>query len=88
MTVVHRLTGYDNKTERLAIEHHVPASKLNHAKELAGVRHDDVDAAGSYPLSADQARAMARLVNQVVDMDRYSWFLEPFDESDVEDTAA
>lgn len=88
MTVVHRLTGYDNKTERLAIEHDIPASKLKHARELAGVRHDDMDAAGSYPLSAGQARTMAKLVNQVVNIDRYSWFLEPFDESDVEETAA
>lgn len=88
MTVVHRMTGYDNKTEQLAIEHDIPASKLKHAKELAGVQPDDVDAAGSYPLSAGQARAIARLVNQMANIDRYSWFLEPFDESGVEDTAA
>ena len=88
MTVVHRLTGYDKATERLAIEHDIPASKLKHAKELAGVRHEDVDATGSYPLSAIQARAMAKLVKQMINVDRYSWFLEPFDESSVEETAA
>ena len=88
MTVAHRITGYDNKTERLAVEHDIPASKLKHAKELAGVPLDDADAAGSYRLSTSQARAMARLVNQMVNTDRYSWFLEPFDESDGEETAA
>lgn len=88
MTVVHRLAGYDNKTDRLAVEHDIPASKLKQAKELAGVWHDDADAAGSYPLSAGQARTIAELVGQIVNVDRYSWFLEPFDESDAKETAA
>lgn len=88
MTVVHRLTGYDKQTEWLAIEHDVPASKLEHAKELAGVRPEDTDATGSYPLSISQARSIGRLVNQMINVDRYSWFLEPFDEESTENTAA
>ena len=88
MTVVHRLTGYDQETERLTIEHGIPASKIEHAKELADVRHEDVYVAGSYPLSADQARAMAKLINQIIDVDQYHWFLEPFDENSAENHAA
>ncbi len=88
MSVVHRLTGYDKKTEWLALEYDIPASKLRHAKELAGVRHEDIDAVGSYPLSISQARSLARLVNQMINVDRYSWFLEPFDENNAGNTAA
>lgn len=88
MTIVHRLTGYDNQTERLAVEHDIPASKLKHAKEVACIPYEDMDATGSYQLNTGQARDIAMLVHKRIDVDRYSWFLEPFHESDAEDTAA
>jgi hypothetical protein len=78
MTTVHRLTGYDKKTERLVFEYDIPPSKLRRAKELANVPRDDPSAVGSYPLDPSQARHVARLINQMVNIDRYSWFLEPF----------
>ena len=81
MTTVHRLTGYERKSEELVFEYDIPPSKLRHAKELANVPRSDPHAAGSYPLDASQTRQIARLVNQMVNVDRYSWFLEPFDES-------
>ena len=88
MTVVHRLTGYDNKTEQLAIEHDIPASKLKHAKELARIPHEDKEAVGSYQLDLSQATGIAMLVDEKIDVDRYSWFLEPFDEDGSKETAA
>ncbi len=88
MTIVHRLIGYDNITELLVIEHDIPASKLKHAKELVRIPHEDIDAIGSYQLDGSQARDIAMPVFKRINVDRYLWFLEPFDESDVEDTAA
>ena len=88
MTVVHRLTGYENKTERLAIEHDIPASKLKHARELARIPHEDSEAVGSYQLDPSQATDIAMLVCKKIDVDHHAWFLEPFDESGSKETAA
>jgi hypothetical protein len=89
MTTAHRLTGYDKETERLVFEFDIPPSQLERAKELANVGRDDPDAVGSYPLDSSQAGRVAGLVNQVVDVDRYSWFLEPFaDDGAIEAPAA
>ena len=88
MTVVHRLTGYDKKTEQLAMEHDIPETKLKYAKDVAGVEYEDMDAIGSYPLNISQTKAIAKLVGLIINVDRYYWFLEPFDQDGIENTAA
>jgi hypothetical protein len=77
---VHRLTGYDRKTELLAIACDIPASDFLRAKEIARVGPDDPDAIGSYPLDQDQVNNIAKLLGSTVEVSRYDFFLEPFAE--------
>ena len=78
MKVMHRLIGYDRLTDRMKARFEIPSGRLAEAKRIAGVASDDPDAAWSYPLSADQARAVAGLLRASIDPDRLEFFLEPF----------
>jgi hypothetical protein len=83
MKVVHRLVGYDRRTDRLKARYDIPVECLAEAKRIALVAADDPDAAWSYPLSADQARAIAQLVCAEIDVGPLDFFLEPFANSAV-----
>lgn len=78
MTVVHRLVGYDRRTDRMRTRCDIPHNVLAEAKRIAGVAPDDPDAAWSYPLSAARARAMAQLIRAEIDPDHFEFYLEPF----------
>ena len=78
MTVVHRMTGYDKRTERLEIEHDIPAERFSDVRALAHVPIEDEDAAGSYPLDASAARQLGWTLDKPVNLDLYDWFVEPF----------
>lgn len=79
MNAVHKITGYDKRTEALTFEHQVPADQLNTAREIAHVPSSDYDAVGSYPLDADGVRRLSlRLGQHTINTDAYDWFLEPF----------
>jgi hypothetical protein len=73
----HQLTGYDRKTQLLAVEYDVEPSRFKKIKKIAGVAADDPDAIGSYPLGRDQLRAISGLTGIVFDNDHYEFFLEP-----------
>jgi hypothetical protein len=81
MKVVHRLVGYDRHTDRVKASCDIPPDVLAEAKRIAGVSPDDPDAAWSYPLSTNQARAIAQLIRVEIDRDRLEFFLEPFADS-------
>jgi hypothetical protein len=78
MKVIHRLVGYDRRTDRMSVRYEIPSDALAKAKSIAGVALDDPGAAWSYPLSADQARAIAGLIQAPIDPDRLEFFFEPF----------
>jgi hypothetical protein len=62
MKVIHRLVGYDRRTDQMKVRYEIPSDTLAEAKRIAGVASDDPGAAWSYPLSVDQARAIAKLI--------------------------
>jgi hypothetical protein len=78
VSVIHKLTGYDKVSEKLAAQIDVPISQLGQAKQVAGVGQEDPEAALSYPLTSEQAKRIGQTIGQFVDTDRYLWFLEPF----------
>jgi hypothetical protein len=78
MKVIHGLVGYDRLTDRMKVRYEIPSGTLAEAKRIAGVTLDDPGAAWSYPLLADQARAIAALIRAPIDPDRLEFFLEPF----------
>jgi hypothetical protein len=78
MHVIHRLVGYDLRTDRPKQRFDIPDSLLPDAKKIAQVPADDPDAAWSYPLSARQARDLARLIGAAPDLQDAEFFLEAF----------
>jgi hypothetical protein len=80
MTTIHRMTGYDKKTDRLAIEYDIPAERLAIARLAAKVPVEDEGALGSYPLDDGATRVIAGLIGKSVPVDPYRWFLEPFED--------
>jgi hypothetical protein len=79
MTTVYRLAGYDRRTGRLGVMHDVPDSKVEIAKELAGVARDH-DGMGAYPLDASQAHQIAVVIGAQINIDACDFLFEPFAE--------
>jgi len=53
MSIVHRVTGYDKRTERLAYEFKVPEYYVPEMRTMAQVAPEDTEAAGAYPLDSE-----------------------------------
>ena len=77
MSTVHRVTGYDKRTELIAYQFDVPADRMTEIRHLAKVDPRDAEAAGSYPLDTTAAHMIAHDLNLPMAMDRCDWFLEP-----------
>lgn len=78
MNAIHRITGYDKRSERLEIEHDIPPDRLPDMRQLANVPPEDEDAIGVYPLDADAVRKVALKLDKPLNIEAYDWFLEPF----------
>jgi hypothetical protein len=78
MTVVHRITGYDKRRGNLTFEHDIPRDKLRLVRYLARVVREDSESIGSYELTPDRAKKIARLIHRMINVEEYDWFLEPF----------
>ena len=78
MNIVHRVTGYDKRTEMLSYQFDVPQERLSEVRDLARVAPDDDVALGSYPLDNSVARTIAGKLNLPMIIERCDWFLEPF----------
>jgi hypothetical protein len=72
------LAAFDRNTEFLEREatFRVPARLVGQAKKLAGITKDDHSFA-DYPLSSEQATAIAELIDKPIDVERYEYTLEP-----------
>ena len=77
MSVTHRLTGYDKRTEALTFAHEIPRAKSHLAREAAGAPPRDQEAVDAYPLRPDQARRIAVVIGARINTERYDWFMEP-----------
>jgi hypothetical protein len=78
MNAIHRITGYEKRSERLEIEHDVPPERLSDLMKLAHVPSTDVDALGSYRLEPEAVRKAANQLHVILNTEAYDWFLEPF----------
>jgi len=81
MQVIHRLVGYDRRTDRPRVRFDVPNTVLPQAKRIAQVPEDDPEAMWSYPLSQTQARHLAHLIGAQIDPGESEFFLESFADS-------
>lgn len=79
MTVVHRVTGYDKRSERLERERDIPAEYVEAARKLADAPPNVSQAPGAFPLAEPSGRALARLLDFPMNFDRYDWFVEPIE---------
>lgn len=78
MTVIHRLVGYDPRTDAIASQHDIPSATLARVKRIAEVPSTDPDAADSYVLTAAQAREVAALLGVTLDARPMDYCLESF----------
>jgi hypothetical protein len=88
MRVIHRLVGYDQKTDRAKVSFKVAGRLLSNAKRIAKVPNDDPQAVWSYPLSPDQVSELAKLIGARLDPAEVEYFLEAFADSTPKGRAA
>lgn len=77
MNLAHRITGYDRRTECLAVQRPVPRDRLPSIRALIGVPAADEHAIGCYPLDPSMALAVSRHLGTALWPDLYDLFLEP-----------
>ena len=77
MSVVHRVTGYDKRSERLEREWDIPAEYVEAARKLADAPPDASLALGAFPLAEASGRALSRVLDFPMNFDLYDWFVEP-----------
>jgi hypothetical protein len=88
MGSIHRLVGYDQKTDRVKVSFNVADHLLGDAKRIAKVPNDDPQAVWSYPLGRDQVCQLAKLIRARVDPGQAEFFLEAFADSGPTDRLA
>ena len=77
MSAAHTITGYDTRTDRLAVDHEVPEEAFAAVRGRAGVPETDRDAIGSRPLDAGAGRAIAGRLAASLNVDSHDRFPEP-----------
>ena len=78
MSVVHKITGYDKKTEIITQEFCVPDDRIAEIRELARVDPRASEIVGAYPLEREAAVTIQERFNFGMWIDRCDWFFEPF----------
>jgi hypothetical protein len=78
MSLIWDLAAFDRNTEFLeeGATFKIPARLIGQAKKLAGIAKDDRSFA-DYPLSSEQATAIAVLIDKPIDVERYEYMLAP-----------
>jgi hypothetical protein len=71
------LQGFDRGTDELRIELHLEAVAIDRLRSLFDVR-DDVEMYDAYPVNAANARALAPLVSEFIDTDKYDFVLQRY----------
>lgn len=76
MNVLHKVSGYDKRTEKLTFEHLVPEEKSQRVRALARLAQTD-DGIGSYPIEPVAALKIGVQIDRQMDPELYDWFSEP-----------
>lgn len=71
------LQGFDRATDELRIELHLKAAPMDRLRSLFDVRHD-VEMCDAYPVDAAKADALAPLVSEPIDTEKYDFFLQRY----------
>ena len=71
------LQGFDRATDELRIELHLKAAPIERLRSLFDVQ-DDLGMRDAYPVDAAKADALAQLVSEPVDTDKYDFFLQRY----------
>ena len=77
MALVYKLVGFDRQTDALKLDYVIPAEKVLQAKTIAGTAENTAIIA-DWPLSRDQAGAIAQLIGADIELGQYDWVLEPY----------
>jgi hypothetical protein len=80
MRVIHRIVGYDRKTDSMKVQFNIPDHLITEAKNIAQVPTDDPDAAWSYPLTEAGTRRLANLIGVSAGPQNAGFYLEAFAE--------
>ncbi len=78
MTALHKITGYEKRTERLERALAIPSDRLSDVMALAKVPPLDEGALGSYPLDATAVHQVSLKFGTILNAAAFDWFLEPF----------
>lgn len=76
MALAYKLAGFDSKTEALVLTRKIPSDKIMRAKKIAGIA-DNPAIIADWPLSHEQAWAIAKLIGAEVNVESFDWALEP-----------
>lgn len=76
--VMHRLVGYDRRTDRMTGQFDIPDHLFPEAKKIAKVPRDDPEASWSYPLNDGRAEQLATLIGANISLQDAEFFLEAF----------
>jgi hypothetical protein len=71
------LQGFDRATDELRIELHLKTAPIDRLRSLFDVR-DDFEMYDAYPVDAAKADALAPLVSEPIDIDKYAFFLQRY----------
>jgi hypothetical protein len=71
------LQGFDRSTDELRIELHLSPVPIDTLHALFDVCSDP-EICDAYPLDAAKARALAPLVSEPIDIERYDFFLQRY----------
>lgn len=71
------LQGFDRATDELRIELHLSPVPIDKLRALFDVRSDP-EICDAYPLDAAKADALAPLVSEPIDTERYDFFLQRY----------
>jgi hypothetical protein len=71
------LQGFDRSTDELKIELHLSPVPIDRLRALFDVRSDP-EICDAYPLDPAKARALAPLVSEPIDTERYDFFLQRY----------
>jgi len=77
MNVLHRVTGFNKRSEMIEREFNVPAELVPSAREIAQAPANWQEAPGAFELSIGAAQAISAMLRVPMDTDRFDWFLEP-----------